>query len=131
MRSFNTEPTDTDTDGHTWNSFSEGVFRGFSRFRGAGGVPMPIPIPNTSSEWFLVVIVIAVLGGAFFEPQVRIDGINWTELNLTNGSPCVSVFIVIVVLKFFLFCSFCLSIKFKCAIKIGTARGRATTTTTA
>jgi len=37
---------------------------------------MPIPIPIPSSEWFLVVIVIAVLGGAFFEPQVRIDGIN-------------------------------------------------------
>lgn len=68
MRSFNTEPTDTDTDGHTQNSFFFFCGMGFC---------------------LVVVVFFIVLGGAFFEPQVRseleirirrIDGLLTTGL---------------------------------------------------
>lgn len=86
MRSFNTEPTDTDTDGHTLNSFSEGVFAvfGLSGYRAVGAEAYP------------------VLNGCCWRYCC-----TWRRLlrassshrgnELANESPCVSVFIVIVV----------------------------------
>jgi len=119
MRSFNTEPTDTDTDGHTLNSFSEGVFAvfGLSGYRAVGGRGLP------SSEWLLLALLL-YLEAPY--SSLKFASREWTGKRVAM---CICVYSYCCMVVFSAFCSsFCLSIIFKCAIKIGTARGSATTT---